>query len=248
MSASQIAVKIIHAFESCLKPTKDGKYTTYVCPGDALTIGWGTTRDDVPELKPGDVWSKEHCDSVFTTSLPKYENIVARYEKRRKAPTAQHHRDALISLVYNTGPAGLAGNVGRAFVDGRDSEIPKFLARWNKADGKILPGLVRRRKAEGQLYLGDLTGAYKTAQLIRPGTMPQSREVPKPTPAELARATPRASTATGAAVGVAPASAATADKNAPVAAGVLIVFGIAVAAVAVILLARKWSKLREDWA
>ena len=160
-----------------------------------------------------------------------------------------YQRDALISGLYNAGPALLSGNIGRALREGRDKDMPEFLSRWNKGGGRILPGLVRRRKAEGQLWSGDIKGAQATAQTILPGSMPQSREVPTPTTGELARRTTREGAAaaggagtSGGTVATKPAGATT--SNAEMA---LIVGGLVVFVIGAVLVASKVSALKKDW-
>ena len=248
MKTSATGIALIQAFESCLKPTGNGRYGTYLCPAKVLTIGWGTTHDDAPDLKPGDVWTRETCDRVFADSLSvRYEPALAK--RFPGVALTQSQYDALVSFVYNVGPGGLDGNVGRAVRDGRYDEVPMYLARWNKGGGKVLAGLVRRRKAEGQLWVGDRAAASKTAQTILPGTMPQSREAPAPNVTELARATPKttaavaAGTTTAAAGGTVPT-----EPDQIVASSVIVGFGVVVALVAVVVLARRWKALREDWA
>lgn len=69
---------------------------------------------------------------------------------------------ALVSFVFNTGRGGLEirergqpprpSGVLRAILDGRYEDVPAQLARWNRSMGKVNNGLVRRRKAEGELW------------------------------------------------------------------------------------------------
>lgn len=243
-------VALIQAFESCLRPAGSGQFRTYVCPAGVLTIGWGTTRHDVPELKPGDVWSRQRCDEVFAASLPKYEapvrELAARRVRAGHAALTQHQFDALVSGVYNAGPGLLAGNVGRAVAEGRDREVPDYLARWNKGGGRVLAGLVRRRKAEGELWRGDAKAAERTAGTIIPGTMPQARETPSPTAAELARRTPAATAGVAAGAGTAAGGGTFGDGSGATLA--VVALGVALALVAAAVAARRWAALRKDWA
>lgn len=178
MHTSEAGQTLIKLFESCLKPTGDGNFRTYRCPAGVLTIGWGTTKVDAPDLKDGDVWSPQLCDEVFAGSLGKYEAAVTRNLGGRTLP--QHKFDALVSAVYNCGADVMTGSVGKAVREERDADVPALLARWNKADGKVLAGLVRRRKAEGELWLGDFESASKTAQGHIPGSMAQSVDAATP--------------------------------------------------------------------
>ena len=249
MKTSAAGIALIQAFESCLKPTGDGRFRAYRCPANVVTIGWGTTRADVPDLADGAVWTRERCDEVFITSLTRYEAMVDRLARDRVPPLRQHQFDALVSLAYNCGPKALAGSVGVAVREGRDADVPACLARWNKAAGKVLAGLVRRRKAEGELWSGDLAAAAKTAQTVFPGAVARSREVPTPTVPELARATPKTTaTITAAAGGTATAGSTGAGEGSGIPTGVVVAVGLAIVLVAGLVLARQWKTLTEEWA
>ena len=249
MQTSSNGTALIQSFESCLKPIGDGRFRTYRCPANVVTIGWGTTASDVPDLREGDVWDQAKCDRVFAASLGKYEDAVSRLAAKRSSPLDQNEFDALVSFVYNCGPGGLSGNVGRAVREGRDAEVPEFLSRWNKGGGRILAGLVRRRKAEGQLWSGDIKGAQTTAQTILPGSMPQSREVPTPTTGELARRTTREGAAAAGGAGASGGTVATKPAGAPTsnAEMALIVGGLVVFVIGAVLVASKVSALKKDW-
>lgn len=253
MSVGPYASPLIAAFEGLLKPIGGGQFTTYYCPAKVLTIGLGTTRDDVPSLQPGDIWSKQRCEEVFARSLPKYDafldgDLAIRARNGHKSLTV-YQRDALISGLYNAGPALLSGNIGRAVREGRDKDMPEYLSRWNKAGGKVMAGLVRRRKAEGQLWSNDIKGAQATAQTILPGSMPQSREVPTPTTGELARRTTREGAAAAGGAGTSGGTVATKPAGAPTSNAeiALIVGGLVVFVIGAVLLARKVSMLKKDW-
>lgn len=253
MSVGPYAPPLIQVFENCLKPIGSGQFITYYCPAKVLSMGYGTTRDDVPSLQPGDIWSKQKCEEVFARSLPKYDaflddDVAIRARNGHKSLTA-YQRDALISGLYNAGPALLSGNIGRALREGRDKDMPEFLSRWNKGGGRILPGLVRRRKAEGQLWSGDIKGAQATAQTILPGSMPQSREVPTPTTGELARRTTREGAAAAGGGATSGGTVATKPAGTPTSSAemALIVGGLVVFVIGAVLIARKVSMLKKDW-
>ena len=185
MQTSANGVALIQAFESCLQPIGDGRFRTYRCPANVVTIGWGTTASDVPDLRDGDVWTQAKCDQVFAASLGKYEDAVNRLAARRAASLDQNEFDALVSFAYNCGTGALNSSVGRAVMEGRDADVPDCLDKWCRAAGRVLPGLVRRRKAEGQLYAGDYAAASKTAQTILRGSMAQNHDQNRTTtPAE----------------------------------------------------------------
>ena len=63
--------------------------------------------------------------------------------------------DALVSWTYNLGPTNLKSSTMLKFLNtGNYEEIPTQIKRWNKAGGKVLQGLIRRREAEALLFEG----------------------------------------------------------------------------------------------
>jgi lysozyme len=74
--------------------------------------------------------------------------------RRLALPLRQHQFDALASFVFNLG-AGAIGpdtGVGRALRAHRWDAVADELLRWDKAGGRTLPGLTRRRRAERRLF------------------------------------------------------------------------------------------------
>lgn len=70
-----------------------------------------------------------------------------------QVPLNQNQFDALVSFVYNVGAGALQTSTLLRLLNGGDyAAVPAQLARWTKASGVELPGLVRRRQAEGQLW------------------------------------------------------------------------------------------------
>ena len=68
-----------------------------------------------------------------------------------EAPTSQAQFDALVSFHYNTGAIGRA-TLTRRHRAGDHAGAAREFARWNRAGGRVLAGLVRRRAAEAALY------------------------------------------------------------------------------------------------
>ena len=68
-------------------------------------------------------------------------------------PLSQNQFDALVSWVYNLGPANLqASTLLKVLNAGDYAGVPAQIKRWNKAGGKVLEGLTRRRQAEADLF------------------------------------------------------------------------------------------------
>jgi lysozyme len=73
-------------------------------------------------------------------------------------PLGQCQFDALVSFAYNVGVGAFAGStLVRLLNGGAYDAVPGQLARWTKAGGRTVPGLARRRAAEGALWT---RGAY----------------------------------------------------------------------------------------
>ncbi len=146
---SDEGIAFVQRFEGCAKVRRDGLVEAYPDPGsggDPWTIGWGATGHGIAR---GTVWTQERCDARLAADLASYSQEVAR--ALDGAPTTQSEFDALVSFHYNTGAISRA-TLTKYHRAGRKSAAAAEFARWNRAAGRILPGLVNRRKAEAALY------------------------------------------------------------------------------------------------
>ncbi len=149
MSARGLA--LIKTFEGCARLRPDGMVEAYPDPGTGgapWTIGWGATG---PGIGPATVWTRAQCDERLARDVERHAADVAR--AIGDAPTSQAQFDALTSFHYNTGAIARATLTQRHRA-GDFAGAEREFARWNKAGGKILRGLVRRRAAEAALYSG----------------------------------------------------------------------------------------------
>jgi len=144
---------LIHSFEGCAKKRPDGLFEAYPDPGSSdghpWTIGWGSTGSDV---SPGTVWTQEQCDARFLSDIERYVQDVR--NAIGDAPTTANQFDALVSFHYNTGAIASATLTKKHKAGDYAGAIREF-AKWNKNDGKVMPGLTRRRRAEADLYAKD---------------------------------------------------------------------------------------------
>jgi lysozyme len=154
--------ELIKPFEGYLKKLPDGRCTTYRCPANVLTIGYGCTEG----ITEGMVWTEQEATEALAREMLKHEQAV---EKMLRVPVSQEQFDALVSLSYNVGAGAVgrstllrhlnAGDYARAashFADFKRSRVYGALAkRYGVKDGEraVLPGLVRRRAAEAALFL-----------------------------------------------------------------------------------------------
>jgi lysozyme len=119
----------------------------YLCPAGVWTIGYGFTLG----VQPGDTITKEQAKRRLARELESYEAAVMR--ACTNEPN-QNEFDALVCFAFNVGAAGMAkSSVIKAHNRGDHQAAARAFSLWNKAGGKVWPGLTRRRAAEAALYL-----------------------------------------------------------------------------------------------
>ena len=134
MKTSKNGIDLIKRFEGCV-------LSAYKCPAGVWTIGYGHTSG----VKQGDAITQEMADSYLRHDLERYESYV---KWNVKHALNQNQFDALVSFTYNCGIANLKTLVRNRNVE----QIGKAILLYNKARGKVLTGLVKRRQAEHDLY------------------------------------------------------------------------------------------------
>ena len=153
LRVSDIGVELVKRFEGCAKVRPDGLVEAYPDPatgGAPWTIGWGATRDGLHGFVDRDtVWTQQQCDERLVADLERHAADVR--SALGDAPTTQGQFDALVSFHYNTGAIARATLTKRHNASDHTGAAAEF-ARWNRAAGRILKGLVRRRAAEAALY------------------------------------------------------------------------------------------------
>ena len=122
-----------------------------------ITIGYGTTRyPNGNMVKMSDPEITQAQGEAYLSDF--VNNRVAPVINGLMAQLTQWQFDALCSLCYNIGVGAFAASsVRRAVLKGDYTNIAAYFALWNKGNGKILEGLVKRRAAEAKLFL---TGEY----------------------------------------------------------------------------------------
>jgi GH24 family phage-related lysozyme (muramidase) len=148
---SAAGMALIKSFEGYARKRADGSVEAYPDPGtggDPWTIGWGSTG---PDIKPGTVWTRAQADERFAQHIGRFEREVIAALGDAIHATSQPQFDALVSFQYNTG-AIASSTLLRKHKAGDYAGAANEFGRWKKAGGKVLPGLVRRRAAEAQLY------------------------------------------------------------------------------------------------
>jgi lysozyme len=144
MTCSQEAIDLIKEFESL-------RLDAYLCPAGVWTIGWGHTIG----VRDGLRITIDLAEGFLRRDIAQVEQGLA---KVIQTPLTQGQHDALVSLCFN-----LRGGAQRL-----PSIAPRLVAKIHaddfagaadelldidRANGKVLPGLVRRRVAERVLFL-----------------------------------------------------------------------------------------------
>lgn len=139
MKISQKGIEVIKKFEGC-------KLEAYKCPAGVWTIGYGTTKG----VSAGMKITKEKAEELLKVDVEKFEKSVL---KLVKVDLNQSQFDALVSFAYNLGEGNLSSSTLLKMLNNKDyyGASQEFI-RWNKAGGKVLNGLIRRRETERNLF------------------------------------------------------------------------------------------------
>ncbi len=158
MKISEAGIQLIKSFEGCHN-------TPYRCPAALWTIGYGhVLYPDQARLKTPEralygikdehnrIFEYDEIDSLLEKDLERFETGVLRLCP--SAADSQSQFDAIVSFSFNVGLGNLQASTlrmkyNRGDYDGAADEFLK----WNKAGGKVLRGLERRREAERALFL-----------------------------------------------------------------------------------------------
>lgn len=144
---------LIKPFEGYAKRLPDGSCTAYPDPGtggDPWTIGWGSTG---PGIVRGTVWTREQADAAFDKHVLYFANWALRLSPGLATEPAQRLA-AIISFMYNCGVGAYRASRLRLRVNEGDwGGACAEIVKWNKAGGRVLRGLTRRRQAEAA-FLG----------------------------------------------------------------------------------------------
>ena len=144
MKTSQIGINLIKSFEGCsLKAYPDP--ATGNLP---ITIGYGNiTRADGTKFKLGDVITQARAEELLLDLLPKYEKTV---NTNITIELNQNQFDALVSFCWNCGSSKTLFSL----INQKSEQVYDWwISNYIKGNGKILNGLVKRRKIEADLFI-----------------------------------------------------------------------------------------------
>lgn len=157
MRIGKAGLALIQEFEGYHDEQPDGSCKAYLdklvrpqlrSPGykGLWTIGWGNTGPNVTE---GTHWSRRQAEKELLKMVARHERAV---ENVVKVPVTQNQFDALVSLSYNMGIGKAKTLISRLNKGDTQGAADAFLM-YNKAGGRAISGLTRRRRAERALFL-----------------------------------------------------------------------------------------------
>jgi lysozyme len=147
MKLSQAGIDFIKSFEGYHRRLPNGDCVAYLCPANVVTIGYGCTEG----IKRGMVWTHAQALQALENELSKFEAAVNRLVT---VEINQNEFDALVSFAYNCGEGALArASILKQLNAGNREAAARGFALWNRGGGRVLPGLVRRRRDEAAMFL-----------------------------------------------------------------------------------------------
>jgi lysozyme len=146
MKINKAAIDLVKEFEGC-------KLTAYRDPIGVWTIGYGTTARAGLGIIPtgGMTITQAEADQLLADGLNKFADQI---RPMINADLNDNQFGACVSLAYNIGVYGFNRSTALEKInDGDYAKAADAFLLWNKAGGKTLKGLVRRREAERKLFL-----------------------------------------------------------------------------------------------
>jgi len=150
------------------------KLKAYLCPANVWTIGVGHTAA-MGEPKPvsGMKITEAEADAILRRDLGSIERDV---EKAVTVRLNQRQFDTLVSFVFNVGIGAFRkSTLLKKLNASRYDEVPSELMKWTRAGGRVVQGLVNRRKAEADLWRGAPTDQKPEADM--PQRVDQPRKI-----------------------------------------------------------------------
>jgi lysozyme len=139
MKTSKKGIELIKSFEGL-------RLEAYLCPAGVWTIGYGHTKT----AKPGQKITSLEAENLLKQDLVSYEAAV----NNENLNINQNQFDALVSFAFNCGVGAFRSSTLLRLVKNNpcDANICNQFAKWVNATNGKLPGLIKRRKMEADLY------------------------------------------------------------------------------------------------
>ena len=153
MTPSPTCIALAKHFEGCGQHIAGGLLRSYPDPGTGgapWTIGYGSTG---PDIHPGTEWTQAEAEARFAHDLDAFAAKVQ--SLLGGAPATQGQFDAMVDFAYNLGIGNLqSSTLLRKHKAGDYPGAETEFAKWNKAAGRVLSGLSKRRAVEAAIYAG----------------------------------------------------------------------------------------------
>lgn len=133
---------------SRLKEFEGLRLEAYKCAGGKWTIGYGHTKG----VREGQRIDERTASRLLEEDVEYFESFLAKEPYAEDITQGQW--DALVDFLFNLGVGNfLSSTLRKRIIEDVDhDDIPNQFHRWNKAGGKVLMGLVKRREWEAQMY------------------------------------------------------------------------------------------------
>jgi GH24 family phage-related lysozyme (muramidase) len=132
----------------------DGRVAAYPDPatrGHPWTIGWGATG---PDISPSTVWTLQQCEDALDHHIEYFLHQLLKLSPSLQDALPRRVA-AVTSWTYNCGLGNYRISTFKRRIDAGDwPGAAEECQKWNKAAGRVLPGLTRRRLAEAALLQG----------------------------------------------------------------------------------------------
>jgi len=140
MQCNENGIQLIRSFEGC-------KLKAYQDEGGVWTVGFGQTG---PFVKEGLEITQDQADAWLYQSV---QNTADKLSRMIKWPLSGNQFSSLVSLAYNIGTGAFGESTALKNVNkGLLAAVPSGIVMWNKINGKVSEGLMRRRNAECRLF------------------------------------------------------------------------------------------------
>ena len=134
--------------KNLIKEAEGFRLDAYLCPAGVPTIGWGHTKC----VKMGQHITLAEAEDLLVEDIGPIERLL----NGMKINFRQEQFDALVSWIFNFGEGKFKGSTmyKRIIGNAKDEEITDQMVKWIYSDGRPLPGLIKRRVAEANLFIG----------------------------------------------------------------------------------------------
>ena len=134
--------------KNLIKEAEGLRLDAYKCPAGVPTIGWGHTKG----VKMGQHITVQQAEDLLVEDIAPIDRLL----NALKINFRQEQFDALVSWIFNLGAGNFKSSTMYKLIlaDARDEEITDSLIRWTYSGKQKLPGLMKRRVAEANLFIG----------------------------------------------------------------------------------------------